>query len=169
MNLKINNTRDTRGARRRILFDPIECTQALLQIEDVAEVCHDPASGSGNIVKALRRAGRKVTAADIIDRGLVKGCVEQDYLTARFITTPEAIICNQPFALAEAFLTQAICAGCPYIAMTVQLNFLELIGADGSSTPIHRLGCTFHVGAWQCINMGIPAAVRARIGIGAGT
>ena len=73
-------------------------------------------------------ARRKVTAADIIDRGLVKGCVEQDYLTARFITTPEAIICNQPFALAEAFLTQAICAGCPYIAMTVQLNFLELIG-----------------------------------------
>jgi hypothetical protein len=99
-------TRDERGDD--FYIDPEICPEALLKIENLPQICHDPCSGSGSIVRVIRRSGRKCSAADIIDRGLVK-----------------AFIMNQPFSLAEEFITHALHTGAPFIASIIRLKFLQ--------------------------------------------
>lgn len=102
------------GKRREMDFYPTppECTIALVRFLKAQWVMTDhdtvwePASGQGDMVRALRSEGLVVTASDI-QGGF-------DFLDRDFELDGRWVITNPPFSLAEAFIRRAAELGRPF-------------------------------------------------------
>ena len=110
------------GIPRDEYSTPRWVTRALLpQIRDI-HLVWDPASGSGQMARALKAAGLQVLATDI--------ATGQDFLLAK------AIITNPPYALAQEFIEHALELTKPdgIVAMLLRTDF------DHAKTRQHLFG-----------------------------
>lgn len=80
----------------------------------------EPCCGNGALAVVLARAGFKVDAADLHNRGF--GRTGENFLEARALAGP-VVITNPPWSLAEAFVRQALDLGARYVAMLLPLDF----------------------------------------------
>jgi hypothetical protein len=110
-------------------YDTHACAvHALLKVEKLPHLIWEPACGTGNIVKVLRKGGHHVVATDIARRGCPKSRVLD------FLKPPgdghdiecEAIVTNPPYAHAEEFVTIAL-RHAPLVMMLLRLAFLESV------------------------------------------
>lgn len=106
---------------------PAEAVASLLAIERKwlpTGTVWEPACGDGAIVLPLRKAGFRVRADDLVDRGCPDSCVA-DFLK-QTETPPHiaSVITNPPFKLAREFVDTAL-QHAPYVAMLLRLAFLE--------------------------------------------
>lgn len=109
----------------------------LFDVEQFVGRVHDPACGSGRIVRAARRAGLRATGCDIAQRAAgfrVGNFFEQ--------TRPvENIVCNLPFRFAMAFIGHALNLAERKVAMIVPTAWVG--GNDRSRwlerTPLRRV------------------------------
>jgi hypothetical protein len=105
---------------------PAVAVEALLRVESLPEAIWEPACGPGSIVRALRTAGHRVYATDLVDYG----CKDSES-GVDFLMEPApgfyigAIVTNPPFKLAREFVTHALTLGIPKVAMLLRLAFLE--------------------------------------------
>ena len=99
---------------------------ALLKVEKLPNVIWEPACGTGNIVKVLRKAGHTVVASDINRRG----CPLSKKLDFLDLRVPhvfcEAIVTNPPYSLAEKFIAHGLMHA-PLVIMLLRLAFLESV------------------------------------------
>jgi hypothetical protein len=84
--------------------EPPWCVRALFESVPFSGPIHDPACGSGTIVKGARAFGYEATGSDLIARGFGEGGV--DFLADS--TPRQAIVVNPPFKLAERFVRHGI-------------------------------------------------------------
>ena len=85
--------------------EPEWCSSRLFDALFFFGAVHDPACGTGSIVKAAREHGHRATGADIVDRGA--GFPVQDFLTSS-IEKFDNIVCNPPFGLLREFTERAL-------------------------------------------------------------
>ena len=101
-------------------IEPAWTVDALLDVETFFGTIWDPACGSGTIVKTCLARGLTAVGSDIADRGF--GGV-QDFLSIdHLFVNVDAIICNPPYKLGEAFIRRAFTVA-PKVAMLVQSKF----------------------------------------------
>ena len=115
------------GIPRNEYSTPRWVTQALLpQIRDI-HLVWDPASGSGQMARALKAAGLQVLATDI--------ATGQDFLLAK-AEPVQAIITNPPYARAQEFIEHALELTKPdgIVAMLLRTDF------DHAKTRQHLFG-----------------------------
>jgi hypothetical protein len=99
---------------------------ALLKVEKLPSVIWEPACGTGNIVKVLRKAGHTVVASDINRRGCPLS-KKLDFLDLRVPHVfNEAIVTNPPYSLAEKFVAHGLMHS-PLVIMLLRLAFLESV------------------------------------------
>jgi hypothetical protein len=91
-------------------IEPQWVSERLFEDEDFDRnrVLLDPCTGFGRIAAAAARAGYRVTAADIVDRGF-PGTHVQDFLTRK--SAPPSVVGNPPFNAVEAFARHALDTG----------------------------------------------------------
>jgi hypothetical protein len=111
-------------------YDTHACAvHALLKVEKLPHLIWEPACGTGNIVKVLRKAGHHVVATDIARRGCPKSRV-LDFLKPPFSGGHDiacgAIVTNPPYAHAEEFVTIAL-QHARLVIMLLRLAFLESV------------------------------------------
>jgi hypothetical protein len=80
---------------------------------------HDPAAGSGTIVRVAQEYGYQATGADLVDRG--RGFPVRDFLTDQ--TRRASLVFNAPYGLNEAFIAHANLVASEFAAI-VRLSFL---------------------------------------------
>lgn len=85
-------------------LEPAWCVYALFEAAPFDGPIHDPAAGSGTIVKVARSLGFEASGSDLVDRGFGEGGV--DFLADR--TPRHSIVTNPPFVLAERFIHHAL-------------------------------------------------------------
>jgi hypothetical protein len=100
-------------------IEPEWAVEALFEEITFTGSVHDPAAGTGTIVRVARRFGYEATGADLIDRG--RGFSVQDFLTDR--TPRQGLVFNAPYRLNEAFIKYALKVGTE-VAAIVRLPFL---------------------------------------------
>lgn len=83
----------------------------------------EPCCGDGAIVQPLLKAGYRVVATDLLDRG-AGYAAGYDYLHTPPPGGTEAIVTNPPFSLASEMVAKAI-GEVPYHAWLLPLGFLE--------------------------------------------
>ena len=101
---------------------------ALLKVEKLPRLIWEPACGTGNIVKVLRKAGHQVVATDINRRGCPKSKIF-DFLDLRApydCAECDAIVTNPPYSLAEKFVAHGLMHS-PLVIMLLRLAFLESV------------------------------------------
>ncbi len=104
-------------------YDTPPCAvHALLKVEKLPHRIWEPACGTGNIVKVLRKAGHNVLATDINQRGCPHSTV-QDFLQPSSQRV-QAIVTNPPFAIAQRFVAKSL-AHAPLVVVLLRLAFLE--------------------------------------------
>jgi len=104
---------------------PTEAVTALERVEKLPEVIWEPACGPGSIVGALRAAGHRVYATDLVDYGCPDSESRVDFLMERASSVHiDAIVTNPPFKLAGEFVAHALTL-CPRVIMLLRLAFLE--------------------------------------------
>jgi hypothetical protein len=106
-------------------IEPAWCVEALLDVESFPETVWDPACGAGTIPRACFDRGLAAHGSDIVDRGWRYRFKVMNFLTSDPAECMDgSIICNPPYAHAEAFVRHALkCAGCK-VAVLVQAKFL---------------------------------------------
>ena len=98
--------------------EPPWCVHALFERMPFNGPIHDPACGSGTIVKVAHSLGYEATGSDLVARGFCEGGI--DFLADN--TPRRSIVCNPPFKLAERFIRHAVeVAEC--VAMILPLAF----------------------------------------------
>jgi hypothetical protein len=103
---------------------PAVAIDALLTVESLPYRIWEPAAGYGNIVSALRDAGHKVIASDII-RYTFPLDFEADFLAQKQAPAgTELVLTNPPYRLATEFVDHALTL-CPHVIMLCRLAFLE--------------------------------------------
>ena len=127
--------------------EPPWCVDLLLENEYFFGSVHDPACGSGTIVRRCQDHRLSATGSDIVDRGHHQAeCF--DFLGPRWyiINYPDNIICNPPFKLADQFIRRALDVASHKVAMLVQAKFLysQTRHALFTSTPPARI---YHLSA----------------------
>lgn len=103
--------------------DP-KAVEALLRREDFAPRVWEPASGHGNIARALRAAGHEVVSTDVVDYGFQDSVL--DFLRDGQPFDGD-IITNPPYSLAEPFIRKALdlVGDGSKVAMFLRLQILE--------------------------------------------
>lgn len=110
---------------------PVEAVPCLIRCEGARlrnfKIVHEMACGDGALVIPLRRAGFRVVASDIADRGCPDSSVS-DYLGKRrsfmgLDPSDVAGVTNPPFNRAEEFILRA-CHQYDYVAMVLRLRYL---------------------------------------------
>lgn len=110
---------------------PEVAVTSLLALEELPATIWEPACGPGAIVAALRAAGRRVIASDLVDYGLADSAGGRDFLLEREAPQGcEAIVTNPPFKLAEEFVEHALRL-CPEVYMLLRVGFLEGLRWEG--------------------------------------
>jgi hypothetical protein len=108
-------------------YDTPPCAvHALLKVEKLPRLIWEPACGTGNIVKVLRKAGHDVIASDINRRGCPNS-KRVDFLALDSNSNSagyDAVVTNPPYALAEKFILNAL-EHAPLAVMLLRLAFLE--------------------------------------------
>jgi hypothetical protein len=106
-----------------------ECAvHALLKVESFNGPIWECACGDGLIVNALREAGHKVVATNLIDYGCPDSTSGVDFLKEhRAPAGVETIITNPPFMHADKFVRHALKL-VPRVVMLLRLLFLESQG-----------------------------------------
>jgi hypothetical protein len=110
------------------------CAERLFEAETFTGTVWDPACGGGNIPEAARRAGYRVHATDIVDRGYGGGyCLDFFKSDARH----DAIVTNPPFNIASKFVLRALelASKVAIIFPTARLNAAHWI----RGTPLRRV------------------------------
>lgn len=103
---------------------PAVAIDALLTVKSLPYRIWEPAAGHGNIVSALRAAGHKVIASDII-RYTFPLDFEADFLAQKQAPAgTELVLTNPPYRLATEFVDHALTL-CPHVVMLCRLAFLE--------------------------------------------
>src|SRR5262245_22372685 len=102
---------------------PEEAVYALLEVEKLPRVIWEPACGTGNIVRVLRKLGYEVVATDLNNRGCPDSYDRIDFLLpAKFEC--DAIVTNPPFQLAQKFVERAL-ERAPLVMMLLRVAFME--------------------------------------------
>ena len=134
--------RHSDSARGNDLYEtPYVATLALLRAASLPQTIWEPACGRGAIVRALRNAGHRVIATDLIDYH----SPDQDHAGRDFLLERRApdgvemIVTNPPFKLAAQFAAHALSL-CPRVAMLLRLSFLES-GNEKTKAGRARLFC----------------------------
>ena len=124
---QVSRSRHGHASRPRDDFyrTPPEATRALLAREKFPGRVWEPACGDGAIVVVLRRAGYRVAASDLRDRGC--GQV-RDFLSARLSAGVRSIVTNPPYLLAEQFALRALELRVDKVALLCRLLWLEGAG-----------------------------------------
>jgi hypothetical protein len=103
---------------------PPVAVEALLTVESLPYPIWEPATGHGNIVRALRDAGHVVIASDIMHFTFPLD-FEGDFLKQmRAPAGVQLILTNPPYKLATEFVDHALTL-CPRVIMLCRLAFLE--------------------------------------------
>jgi hypothetical protein len=95
----------------------------------VAPIAWDPAAGDGAMVKPLTEYFSRVEASDVHDYG--QEYAVHDFLMPflpRGIASPDWIVVNPPFRLAEQFIWRALAISAVGVAVIVRSVFAEGIG-----------------------------------------
>ncbi len=103
---------------RDYYVEPDWCVHALFDSVTFSGPIHDPACGSGTIVKVARALGYEATGSDLIARGFCEGGI--DFLADN--TPRRSIVTNPPYLLAERFIHHAIEVA-ERVAVIVRLDF----------------------------------------------
>ncbi len=105
---------------------PAWATRALCEWLDVkGKTCWEPAAGEGHMVRPLQEHFASVYGSDVHDYGA--GFDVVDFLQPSTLS-PDWIISNPPFALAEQFVKAATHRAKEGVAMLVRTSFLEGVG-----------------------------------------
>jgi len=96
---------------------------ALLSVETFPGRILEPGCGTGTISRALKVAGSRVTAHDIVYRGYGRGDV--DFLTYRPRNPYDHIVMNPPFTHAFEFIEHAFTMTTGKVAVLLRLLWLE--------------------------------------------
>jgi hypothetical protein len=120
------NKRASLAQRRDDLYEtPAVAVESLLRVEQLPRRIWEPACGPGSIVRALRAAGHKVMATDLVDYA----SPDQDEAWVDFLMTHRllapCVVTNPPFKLADQFVEHALWLGADQIFMLLRLAFLE--------------------------------------------
>jgi hypothetical protein len=99
--------------------EPEWAVEALFAAISFAGPVHDPAAGTGTIVRVALRFGYEATGADLVDRG--RGFSVRNFLTDW--TPRRALVFNAPYGLNEAFIEHGLKVGIE-VAAIVRLPFL---------------------------------------------
>lgn len=97
----------------------------LMQLEELSPLIWECACGEGHLAKEFEKAGYKVYATDLIDRGF--GYVT-DFLTTTAPPTPGFdVVTNPPYSKAQEFVEHAleILENGRKVAMFLKIQFLE--------------------------------------------
>ncbi len=97
----------------------------LMELEDLSPLIWECACGEGHLAKEFEKAGHKVYATDLIDRGY--GYVT-DFLSAKAPPVPGFdIVTNPPYSKAQEFVEHAleILENGRKVAMFLKIQFLE--------------------------------------------
>jgi len=129
LDLRTQSNRHALAERGADLYSTPACAvEALLRVEPIPHRIWEPACGHGNIVNALRTAGREVVATDLVNYG--EPITPPRYYGVDFLMEckapegTEAIITNPPYMLATEFVAHALDL-CPHVTMLLRLAFLE--------------------------------------------
>jgi hypothetical protein len=114
-------------------YDTHPCAvHALLNVERLPHCIWEPACGTGNIVRVLRKAGHHVIATDINRRGCPNSHIAdflspcQNLTCVSEIRRCRAIVTNPPFVLAQEFITVAL-QRARLVIMLLRLAFMESV------------------------------------------
>src|ERR1700679_1553883 len=115
--LNTGNAKAALSERGDDLYEtPSVAIEALRNAEKLPDCIWEPACGPGSIVSALRTAGHRVYATDLVDYGCPDSEARIDFLMERH---PDfyigAIVTNPPFKLAQEFVTHALALGVPKV------------------------------------------------------
>jgi len=102
--------------------------QLLMDVETFQPVIWECACGEGHLAEEFKKAGYRVMASDLIDRGYG---VQYDFLTCDAPPIPNCdIITNPPYSKAQEFVEHAldISKDGTKIAMFLKIQFLETKG-----------------------------------------
>lgn len=103
-------------------IDPPFCSRLLFNSVKFIGSIHDPACGSGNIVRMARQAGYEATGSDVIDRGF-PGTEIIDF--TKDIRLRLNIVTNPPYNRCEDFFFHAHGVCLSKTALLTRLAFLE--------------------------------------------
>jgi hypothetical protein len=84
--------------------EPEWAVEALFKAITFSGPIHDPAAGSGTIVRVAKRFGYKTTGADLVDRG--RGFPVQNYL--HDVMFHRVVVFNAPYKQNEAFIAHGL-------------------------------------------------------------
>jgi hypothetical protein len=127
-------------------IEPEWATDALLRLPFFSpiKVAWDPCCGSGNIVRAGRRAGLDMIGSDIADRGLDGQLLLDFRKQKRMLGDADAIIFNPPYGsarLAKEFIAHARSLKPKLVAAFVENRFLASAGRYDFFMRDHRPTC----------------------------
>lgn len=105
---------------------PVEAVDALLKAESLPLDIWEPACGPGAIVRALRAAGHRVLATDLVDYGCPDSASGVDFLMRWPGPHPDCIVTNPPYKLADQFVARGL-EVCSRVVMLLRLPFLESV------------------------------------------
>jgi hypothetical protein len=100
--------------------EPEWAVEALLKAVTFRGPIHDPAAGTGTIVRVAQQFGYEATGADLVDRG--RGFPVQNFLHDRMYH--RALVFNAPYKLNEEFIRHALRMGSEFAAL-VRVPFLN--------------------------------------------
>jgi len=115
--------------------EPAWCSRRLFEVEWFVGVAHDPAAGSGQIVRSARLAGLKVTQADIAP--IRRTAHSIDFFADE--TERDNVISNPPYGRLREFAEHALAHTRKRVALLVPLARLNAAGAWLRSTPLRRV------------------------------
>ncbi len=102
---------------------------------------HDPACGTGRIVRSARKLGYEAFGTDKIDRVPWRTEAIIDFMSADYTGGVDNIVCNPPFGIAEQFVARALQKASRKVAMLLPANWVQ--GDKRSrwldTTPLRRV------------------------------
>jgi hypothetical protein len=105
-------------------IEPHWVSERLFQVELFGGEIWDPACGIGRIVEAARRAGHDAVGTDLKSRGFESFKGPSNFLKIKEANTVN-IVCNPPFAHAEAFVAHALELATGKVAMLLPANWVQ--------------------------------------------
>ena len=97
-------------------------TSDLLKVETFSENILEPCCGGGFMAEVIKKAGYKVRATDIVDRGYGEGGI--DFLTSDFQIGTYDIITNPPYNICVDFINKALKIAKNKVAILLPLRYL---------------------------------------------
>lgn len=128
--------------------EPEWCSARLFEDEKFEGLIHDPACGSGNIVKSARAASLDATGSDIVARSELCHWIEDFVQPDRLASYHDNIVSNPPFKLCDdrknkrfPFVEQALKRATRKVALLLPSSWLQ--GDHRSrwlaTTPLRRV------------------------------